>query len=54
MATSFKLRAGMRFYEIMRRHLSDDDADKTDDELVRAVFARYEKDRGAPLIDPNE
>lgn len=43
-----------RFNEIIRRHIHDEDADKADDELVRAVFERYRKERAAPLIDPSE
>jgi hypothetical protein len=43
-----------RFNEIMRRHVRADDANLSDDELARTVLNRYLKDRGLPLIDPNE
>ena len=43
-----------RLYKILRRHVREEDADLTDDEQVYAVVNRYRKERGQPLIDPNE
>lgn len=43
-----------RFMEIMRRHVLARDVDLSDEAFVRTVFKRWELDRSAPLIDPNE
>lgn len=44
-----------RYAKIMRRHIrQDDDHPLTDDAFVRKVMARYEAERGVPLVDPNE
>jgi hypothetical protein len=43
-----------RFFDVMKMHIENNDWQLTDDELVRTAFRRYEKLRGAPLIDPNE
>jgi hypothetical protein len=44
----------VRVEGILRRHVSAEDVGKSDDDLVRSVFARYRKARGEPIIDPNE
>ena len=43
-----------RLLQILRRHLPKNADQLTDDELVRATFAAYEREREAVLIDPNE
>ena len=43
-----------RLYEILRRHVREEDASKTDHDFVRAVYHRHLAERGQPLIDPNE
>jgi len=43
-----------RLARILRRHTRFGDCKLTDHELVLAVMERYTKDRGVPLIDPNE
>jgi len=39
---------------ILRRHIRDDDADRSDAHFVQAVMTRFEKERRVPIIDPNE
>jgi hypothetical protein len=43
-----------RLLEILRRHTDPDDIHLSDHEFVTRVFARYQKARAQPLIDPNE
>ena len=43
-----------RFIRTMSRHLTAEDRDLTDDELVRKAFERYAKERKAPIVDVNE
>ena len=43
-----------RLAEILRRHVEADDVSLSDDALVRAVMARYEKARQSYLVDPAE
>ena len=44
----------LRFFEIMRRHVREEDGNLTDLELVRAVYERWERSLSDALIDPNE
>lgn len=43
-----------RLVEILRRHIRDDDAGLSDALFVQRVYERFNIDRNAPLIDPNE
>lgn len=44
----------VRFFKIMRRHIEVTDSVMRDSELVVAAINRHLKERGLPLIDPNE
>lgn len=48
------LKQRLRFAQIMRRHIREDDAGASDDAFVRTVFARYRQERDRALIDPAE
>lgn len=43
-----------RLAEILARHVVPQDMLLDDAGLVKAVMVRYTRDRGVPLIDPNE
>ena len=43
-----------RLLKVLGRHIRNEEHMLNDDEWVRAVFKRYEKERGVHLIDPNE
>lgn len=46
--------ARTRFAEVLARHVRPEDYGLSDRDLVRTVFARWEKEQAAPLVDPNE
>lgn len=43
-----------RIREILGRFTRADDAGKSDLDFVRTVMERFEEDRMAPIVDPNE
>lgn len=49
-----RIRLHTRLLHILRRHCRDEDLGATDHEFVTKVWERYLKERGQPLIDPNE
>lgn len=43
-----------RLYEILRRHVRDTDALKTDHQFATEVLDRYLRSKAAVLVDPAE
>lgn len=52
--TTKQLAARMRLQHVLARHTREEDIDLSDDAFIRAVWARYLKEREVPLIDPTE
>jgi hypothetical protein len=44
----------MRFFEIMRRHVREEDKELTDREFVRTVYERWERSLLDYIVDVNE